>query len=92
MGATLMNTRDLAQEIKPNWKIGLRVWWAFAWRSGLLTYASTFLLDFCLDFMGVSGTVEALLSFLVVVWVQIIVCQNVLDRHFGGFRIAVLRG
>jgi hypothetical protein len=82
-------------EVKPNWWIALRVWWAYTWRLLLFTFVAG--LPFTLlvkQFGGRSELVDNLIfltSSLVFILVEVAVMGRLLRRDFGSFRIAIVK-
>jgi|GEM_PF-3134572 len=82
-------------EVRPNWILSLRVWWAFAWRLALVTAVVGPVFNYSIvtwaqesDFLfflilGLGAT-----AFMVAdVWVM----HTLLQKRFGAYRITVMK-
>lgn len=86
-------------EIDSTFLIALRVWWAWCWRTMLLALGAAFLFGFI---VGVVGTVAGLDKnsvtylggaggFVLGLYFSVHVMKRILNKSFGGFRVALIK-
>jgi ABC-type uncharacterized transport system permease subunit len=89
------------EPIEPDRDIALKVWWAFTWRSFLISLVIAMAIGLLLGILGIifgmsperqdslSGTMAPLLGLIVYVFVSIEVMRRILKKKFKTFEIAV---
>lgn len=87
--------------IEPDRDIALKFWWAFTWRSFLISVGIAMVIGMLLGVLGVifgmsperqdalSGTMAPLLGLIVYVFVSVEVMRRILKKKFKTFEIAV---
>jgi hypothetical protein len=87
--------RQREVEVKADWKVALRFWWAFMWR--LFLYNAVIGTAFTLALKQFGGRNEALdngmllVSAVVFLGLEIFLMRSLLSKRFGSFRIAVMK-
>lgn len=82
-------------EIRPNWKVALRVWWSIAWRASIFGVVAGGAMKLALDYLG-RGNEDVVLTAMAVsvvfsVVIEVWLIWHALTHHYGSFRIAVLK-
>jgi hypothetical protein len=82
-------------EVRPNWKIVLRVWWSIYWRSLVWGLVGGSVMTLTLDFLGresesvvlIATGVSAVFCICMEVWF----IWHALTHNYGGFRLVVMK-
>ncbi|MGA8144770.1 MAG: hypothetical protein WB987_12850 [Candidatus Acidiferrales bacterium] len=88
----------LSRYIQPTFGHGLRIWWAFFWRTTLITMILTFVLNFGLkviyEHSNIPGRLIRLIltvsPFLISYGIALFVMEYILRKKFRDFRIGLL--
>src|SRR5690349_17412263 len=82
-------------EIRPNWFVAVRVWWAFVWRDLALSMIAGSLFTYLLETYGRQDEGIANLIFVgsgfVFIGIQVFVFRHIISSRYGNFRVAILK-
>jgi hypothetical protein len=84
--------------IQPTFNHGLRIWWAFFWRTTLITMVLAFAINFGLRVIyehtnlpgNVIGPIMRFLPYAISYTVALFIMEYILRKRFRGFRIGLL--
>ena len=82
-------------EIRPNWRVALRVWWSIAWRAGVLGVVAGGTMKLALNLLGREDENLVLaamgVSLVISVGLEVWLIHHALTHQYGSFRIAVMK-
>lgn len=88
-------------ELEVTWKMSLKIWWAYFWRTILGTLALVVVLFICNYFVNIVAVflklppvfitiILGIITFTFSIAVSLIVVKQILNKNYGSFRLSVV--
>ena len=86
-------------EMSPSWGLGLKVWWAWFWRTMILVFVLSIIIGIIVGVIGaLIGLAQATISFsgglfglAIGLYLGPAILKRLMTKGFGRYRLAVMR-